>query len=119
MPWPRAPERCPHCQLVIGPQRARSEATFEPGARGVAAGVISSDAKRAVVPGDVEPERVKEAIRQVAAELGRRTATLLMIDYQQRASMDERLPSVSHALTAFGSWKEARWRAAHGEAGQR
>ena len=35
-----------------------------------------------------------------------------MVDYQQRASDDEELPSLSEVFAAFGSWKRARRAAA-------
>ena len=40
-PWPAAPVRCPHCQLLIGTGRSRSAPSGEPGAKGTAAGVFS------------------------------------------------------------------------------
>jgi hypothetical protein len=35
-----------------------------------------------------------------------------MVDYQQRASDDEDLPSLSDVFAAYGSWKRARRAAA-------
>ena len=50
--------------------------------------------------------------RRVAAELGSRPERLLMVDYQQRASADDSLPTLSDVFSAFGSWKRARREAA-------
>ncbi len=35
-----------------------------------------------------------------------------MVDYQQRASVDNDLPELSDVFAAFGSWKRARKEAA-------
>jgi hypothetical protein len=48
----------------------------------------------------------------VAEELGSRPERLLMVDYQQRASGDDDLPTLSDVFSAFGSWKRARREAA-------
>jgi hypothetical protein len=60
------------------------------------------------------PEKVCEAIRTVATELGSRPERLLMVDYQQHASADPALPELADVFTAFGSWKRARREAAAG-----
>ena len=52
------------------------------------------------------------AIREVAKELGARPERLLMVDYQQRASDDQSLPSLGEVFAAYGSWKRARRAAA-------
>jgi hypothetical protein len=109
--WPHSATRCPHCRLLIGPGRARPTAEANPGARGSAAGVFAHQAKREDgenVPQDV----IRKAIRRVAHELGSRPERLLMVDYQQRASTDQSLPSLSDVFSAFGSWKRARREAA-------
>ena len=78
-----------------------------------AAGVFSRQAKRDEDPEEVAaPEAVLEAIRSVAKDADERPERLLMVDYQQRASTDESLPSLSDVLSAFGSWKRARREAA-------
>jgi hypothetical protein len=109
--WPPAAIRCPHCRLLIGPGRGRETAEANPGARGSAAGVFAHQAKREDGD-DVAPDTVREAIRQVAQELGSRPERLLMVDYQQRASGDDSLPTLSDVFSAFGSWKRARREAA-------
>jgi len=102
----------PHCRLLIGPGRARPTAEANPGARGSAAGVFAHQAKREDGD-DVSQDEVREAIRRVAEELGSRPERLLMVDYQQRASADDSLPTLSDVFSAFGSWKRARREAAH------
>jgi hypothetical protein len=109
--WPDQPSRCPHCRLMIGVGRARPTAEANPGARGTAAGVFAHQAKRRD-ESDVTPDEVREAIRTVAGQLGSRPERLLMVDYQQRASLDEDLPELSDVFAAFGSWKRARKEAA-------
>jgi hypothetical protein len=109
--WPDQPSRCPHCRLMIGVGRARPTAEANPGARGTAAGVFAHQAKRRD-ESDVTPDEVREAIRTVADQLGSRPERLLMVDYQQRASLDEDLPELSDVFAAFGSWKRARKEAA-------
>ena len=109
--WPREAVRCPHCRLLIGPGRARPTAEANPGARGSAAGVFAHQAKREDGDG-VSQDEVREAIRRVAEELGSRPERLLMVDYQQRASGDDSLPTLSDVFSAFGSWKRARREAA-------
>jgi len=113
-PWPPAPERCPHCRLMIGPGRAREEGEGAPGARGAAAGVLARDAQRHAPDDDVDasPEAVREGIRAVAAELGAPPERLLMVDYQQRAAEDADLPDLTAVFAAFGTWKRARREAA-------
>ena len=112
--WPPAPERCPHCRLMIGPGRAREEGEGAPGARGAAAGVLARDAQRHAPDDDVDasPEAVREGIRAVAAELGAPPERLLMVDYQQRAAEDADLPDLTAVFAAFGTWKRARREAA-------
>lgn len=109
--WPGVPTRCPHCRLMIGVGRARPTADANPGARGTAAGVFAHQAKR-VDDSDVSPDEVRQAIRTVAEQLGSRPERLLMVDYQQRASVDQDLPELSDVFAAFGSWKRARKEAA-------
>jgi hypothetical protein len=109
--WPRDATRCPHCRLLIGPGRARETAEANPGARGSAAGVFAHQAKREDGE-DIDPDEIREAIRQVAEELGSRPERLLMVDYQQRVSGDDSLPTLSDVFSAFGSWKRARREAA-------
>jgi hypothetical protein len=110
--WPAAPLRCPHCRLLVGQGRARPTPAAEPGARGSAAGVFAHEAKRAGGDRSASPKSVCRAIRRVAKELGARPERLLMVDYQQRASEDENLPSLSEVFGAYGSWKRARRAAA-------
>ena len=112
-PWPPAPVRCPHCRLLIGAGRSQSEPSGEPGAKGTAAGIFSRRAKRD--DGDeagAPPERVLEAIRTVAEEMGERPERLLMVDYQQLAATDDSIPPLRDVFAAFGSWKNARRQAA-------
>jgi hypothetical protein len=91
--------------------RARPTPEANPGARGTAAGVFAHQAKRRD-DSDVTPDEVREAIRNVAEQLGSRPERLLMVDYQQRASLDQDLPELSDVFAAFGSWKRARKEAA-------
>ena len=109
--WPPTPARCPHCRLMIGVGRARPSPAANPGARGTAAGVFAHQAKRQD-ESDVSPDEVREAIRNVAEQLGSRPERLLMVDYQQKASLDKSLPELSDVFAAFGSWKRARREAA-------
>jgi hypothetical protein len=109
--WPAEPTRCPHCRLLIGPGRGRPTPEANPGARGSAAGVFAHQAKREDGD-DVSQDEVRKAIRRVADELGSRPERLLMVDYQQRASGDDSLPTLSEVFSAFGSWKRARREAA-------
>src|SRR3954452_12407743 len=109
--WPEHAVRCPHCRLLIGPGRGRPTAEANPGARGSAAGVFAHQAKREDGD-DVSQDTIREAIRRVADELGSRPERLLMVDYQQRASADNSLPTLSDVFSAFGSWKRARREAA-------
>ncbi|MFL5896497.1 MAG: hypothetical protein ACJ76Z_15460 [Thermoleophilaceae bacterium] len=110
--WPQQPTRCPHCRLLIGPGRARPTPEANPGARGSAAGVFAHQAKRDDEEDGASQDTVREAIRTVAEELGSRPERLLMVDYQQRVSGDDSLPSLSEVFSAFGSWKRARREAA-------
>jgi hypothetical protein len=109
--WPHEALRCPHCRLLIGPGRGRPTAAANPGARGSAAGVFAHQAKREDSD-DVSQDAVREAIRRVANDLGSRPERLLMVDYQQRATADDTLPTLSDVFSAFGSWKRARREAA-------
>jgi hypothetical protein len=104
--------RCPHCRLLIGAGRALSAPSAEPGAKGTAAGIFSRRAKRDDTHDGAPPERVLEAIREVAGEIGERPERLLMVDYQQRAAADGDLPPLRDVFAAFGSWKNARRQAA-------
>jgi len=114
--WPVEPQRCPHCRLLVGVGRARPTPSAEPGARGSAAGVFAHEAKRAGGEDENVPkEDVCKAIREVADAVGSRPERLLMVDYQQRASDDDSLPTLSAVFAAYGSWKRAR-RAAAGTA---
>ena len=113
--WPELPTRCPHCRLLIGARRARSSPAANPGARGTAAGVFAHCAKR-TDDAQASPDEVRVAICTVAKELGSRPERLLMVDYQQRASVDKRLPGLGDVFAAFGSWKRARREAATGAA---
>jgi Homing endonuclease associated repeat len=109
--WPEHATRCPHCRLLIGPGRARPTPEANPGARGSAAGVFAHQAKREDGD-DVSQDEIRSAIRKVAEELGSRPERLLMVDYQQHASADDSLPTLSDVFSAFGSWKRARREAA-------
>jgi hypothetical protein len=112
--WPPQAARCPHCKLMIGPGRARATADAQPGARGTAAGVFAQQAREARDDGaEVSPDRVRQAIRNVAEKTGARPERLLMVDYQQRAAKDNDLPALSEVFAAFGSWKRARRESAH------
>ena len=110
--WPPQPMRCPHCRLLVGQGRARPTPAAEPGARGSAAGVFAHEAKRSGGDDDVSDEDVCAAIRSVADEMGARPERLLMVDYQQRASDDDKLPPLSAVFSSYGSWKRARRAAA-------
>ena len=55
---------------------------------------------------------MQRAICKVAEDSGQRPERLLMVDYQQEASDDERLPTLSDVFAAYGSWKRARRAAA-------
>lgn len=111
--WPEEPLRCPHCRLLVGAGRARPEPSAEPGARGSAAGVFAHEAKRSGTGGDATKDEVCQAIRRVAEEVGSRPERLLMVDYQQHASDDDDLPTLSDVFAAYGSWKRARRAAAN------
>jgi Homing endonuclease associated repeat len=110
--WPEEPQRCPHCRLLVGVGRAKPTPAAEPGARGSAAGVFAHEARRAGGESSSSKAEVCQAIRDVAEEVGSRPERLLMVDYQQRASDDDDLPSLSDVFAAFGSWKRARRAAA-------
>ena len=111
--WPDEPLRCPHCRLLVGAGRARPTPSAEPGARGSAAGVFAHEAKRSGPDSDATKDDVCRAIRDVADAVGSRPERLLMVDYQQRASDDDKLPSLSDVFAAYGSWKRARRAAAN------
>jgi hypothetical protein len=111
--WPGEPLRCPHCRLLVGVGRARPTPAAEPGARGSAAGVFAHEAKRAGAETDATKDDVCSAIREVAEEVGSRPERLLMVDYQQHASDDDKLPSLADVFAAYGSWKRARRAAAN------
>jgi hypothetical protein len=111
--WPREPMRCPHCRLLVGTGRARPTSAAEPGARGSAAGVFAHEAKRASGGPSASKDEVCQAIREVAEEVGSRPERLLMVDYQQHASDDDKLPTLSDVFAAYGSWKRARRAAAN------
>ena len=110
--WPPEPMRCPHCRLLVGVGRSRPTAAAEPGARGSAAGVFAHEAKRSGGEQDTSDSEICAAIRRVAEQLGARPERLLMVDYQQCASDDEKLPGLSEVFAAYGSWKRARRAAA-------
>jgi hypothetical protein len=110
--WPPDPLRCPHCRLLVGAGRARPTPAAEPGARGSAAGVFAHEAKRSGKDREASSGDICKAIRKVADEMGARPERLLMVDYQQRASDDAKLPALSDVFAAFGSWKRARRAAA-------
>jgi hypothetical protein len=110
--WPQEPLRCPHCRLLVGTGRARATPSAEPGARGSAAGVFAHEAKRAGGDSETSKDDVRKAIREVAEAAGQRPERLLMVDYQQRASGDDKLPALSDVFAAYGSWKRARRAAA-------
>jgi hypothetical protein len=111
--WPEEPLRCQHCRLLVGAGRARPTPSAEPGARGSAAGVFAHEAKRAAGNGDASKDEVCKAIRDVAEEVGSRPERLLMVDYQQRATDDDKLPTLTDVFAAYGSWKRARRAAAN------
>jgi hypothetical protein len=104
--------RCPHCRLLVGVGRARPTSAAEPGARGSAAGVFAHEAKRSGAGADTSDDQICSAIRQVAKRLGARPERLLMVDYQQCASEDRKLPALNEVFAAYGSWKRARRAAA-------
>jgi hypothetical protein len=113
-PWPATPTPCPHCRLLIAAGRALSEAPSEPGARGAAAGVFSSRARRGSAESLAGEDAIVTAIRQVAEQVGERPERLLMVDYQQRTAGREGMPPLGDVLAVFGSWKQARRAAADG-----
>jgi hypothetical protein len=113
--WPQQPLRCPHCRLLVGIGRGRPTPSAEPGARGSAAGVFAHEAKRAGGDGDASKKDVRRAIRQVAEDSGQRPERLLMVDYQQLASDDDKLPALADVFAAYGSWKRARRAAAESD----
>jgi hypothetical protein len=111
-PWPRAPVRCEHCRLLIGPERARRNPEADPGARGSAAGVFAHEARRGGAEGDVSDEEVRRGIRAVAEQVGAQPERLLMLQYRERAAVDRSLPSLRDVYAAYGTWKRARRAAA-------
>jgi hypothetical protein len=113
-PYPRGPERCSHCRLIIGPGRARLETGDDGDARsrGSAAGVLANAARREHgEPGD--PPAVLAGLRAVAAQHSAPVDRLRMLDYQQAAERDPALPTLATVLATFGTWKGARQEAAH------
>jgi hypothetical protein len=111
--WPPHAMRCPHCRLLIGEGRGKPTADANPGARGSAAGVFAHQARRDDDDeNNASPDDVRQAIRRVADDLGSRPERLLMVDYQQCATADDSLPTLSEVFSAFGSWKRARREAA-------
>lgn len=112
LPWPDEPVRCPHCKLLIGVERGKETGEAAPGARGAAAGVFAQQARRDQPDGEASADGVRAAIRAVADDVGSRPERLLMVDYQQHASADPKLPDLSEVFAAFGSWKRARRQAA-------
>lgn len=114
LPWPPEPVNCPHCRLLIAMGRARAEAPQKAGARGAAAGVFSSRAKRQPDGPAVAEEEIVAGIRRVADLMGDRPERLLMIDYQQRSAASPDLPPLADVLATYGSWKSARRAAAEG-----
>jgi hypothetical protein len=75
--------------------------------------VFAHEAKRAGAESSASKADVRQAIRDVAEEVGSRPERLLMVDYQQRASDDDNLPTLSDVFAAYGSWKRARRAAAN------
>lgn len=114
LPWPPAPLNCPHCQLLIAAGRARADEPQKAGARGAAAGVFSSRAKRRPGGPAVGKEEIVAGIRRVAESVGDRPERLLMVDYQQRCAASPELPPLADVLAAYGSWKSARRAAVEG-----
>jgi len=106
--------RCPHCRLVIGTGRARADgASGEHGARahGSAAGVVANAARRE--HGEVlDQDRVANALRDVADNVGCPLDRLRMLDYQEEAQLDPELPPLAGVIATFGTWKKARREAA-------
>jgi hypothetical protein len=74
--------------------------------------VFAHEAKRSGGENEASRDDVCEAIRSVAERLGARPERLLMVDYQQCASDDDQLPTLSEVFAAYGSWKRARRAAA-------
>ena len=99
--WPPEPQRCPHCRLLIGAGRARSEPSEEPGARGSAAGVFAHQAKRSGGERRVSEKDVCSAIRSVAELTGARPERLLMVDYQQQAADDVSLSAADRRVRSL------------------
>jgi hypothetical protein len=113
-PWPERPLRCDHCRLLVGDHRSRRTPEADPGARGSAAGVFAHEARRGAGDADVSRDAVCEAIRTVADEVGAQPDRLLMLQYQERAAVDEELPTLEEVFAAYGTWKRARRAAAAG-----
>lgn len=111
-PWPPAPQRCPHCRLMIGAGRARQTPDGIPGARGAAAGVMRKRAQEVGDAIDHTDDEILAAIRHVARGIGVAPERLLMVDYQQYAVHDHRMPQLHELLSRYGSWKHARREAA-------
>ena len=74
--------------------------------------MFAHEAKRSGIKPTASKEDVCQAIRDVAEAVGARPERLLMVDYQQRVSDDEKLPGLNEVFAAYGSWKRARRAAA-------
>jgi hypothetical protein len=113
-PYPAAALRCPNCRLIIGPGRARAEATGEDGearSRGSAAGVLANAARRAQSEVGSVPE-VRAALRHTADVVGCAVERLRMLDYQHQTEREPGLPDLATVLATFSTWKGARSAAA-------
>ncbi len=74
--------------------------------------MFAHEAKRSGGTRSVPDAVICRAIRDVAVSLGARPERLLMVDYQQQAADDDRLPGLDQVFAAYGSWKRARRAAA-------
>jgi hypothetical protein len=95
--------------LIVGPGRARLEAGDDGDARsrGSAAGVLANAARREHgEPGD--REEVLAGLLAVAERGMTPVDRLRMLDYQQVAELDDKLPTLATVLATFGTWKGAR-----------
>jgi len=113
LPYPPAPIRCPQCRLIIGPGRARGEATEDGDARsrGSAAGVLANAARRANSEPGVHAD-VIAALVLTAAEVGCAVERLRMLDYQAQAERAPDRPDLATVLATYSTWKAARAAAA-------
>ena len=105
--------RCPHCRLIIGAGRARTEASDDGDARsrGSAAGVLANAARRAhAIPGG--RAEIATALCATATALECAVERLRMLDYQDATQLDPALPDLSSVLATYGTWKAARMAAA-------